>query len=52
MTEKTGNDIIAKVQKAEKEGIRKYPCGVNAANDARIATMMRAKAILERQQNG
>ena len=45
MTEKTGNNIIAKVQKAEEEGIRKYPCGVNAANNERIAIK-----ILEQQR--
>ncbi len=49
MTKKTGNDIIAKVQKAEKEGIRKYPCGVNAANNARIARKILEQRVVGKQ---
>ncbi len=45
-------DLIAKakeVAKKAREDSKIIPCGVNAANNARIATMMRT---LERQQNG
>lgn len=47
----TKEELIAKAEEAKRNG-KKIPCGVNAANNARIATQMRQREIFARKQNG
>ena len=39
----------ARKVKEEEEGIRKYPCGVNAANNARIARKILEQRVVGKQ---
>ena len=47
----TKEELIARAEEAKRNG-KIIPCGKEAADKAKVATMMRTKAILERKQNG
>ena len=41
--------LIENARKVKEEGIRKYPCGVNAANNARIARKILEQRVVGKQ---